>query len=251
MPKQSEADFLATYQIHDFEVPLTSVDVVIFTVQSEQLHVLLVKRAEHPYFDQWALPGGFILLEEDGSLTQTAARKLYEKTHVKSPYLEQLQTIGNRHRDPRGWSVTVVYFALIPSDGVRLHHGSGTSDAQWHPLSDGPLPTLAFDHATVLNLAISRLRSKVEYTNLPLHLLPDMFTLSDLQRVFEIVLNRKVDKSAFRRRIREANLLTEVTGQKRLGSNRPAQLYQVRDPSYTHFFARNIIGKTPTTAARK
>ena len=245
MSNQSETDFLANYHIHDFDVPLTSVDVVIFTLKDEQLQVLLVQRAEHPHFGQWALPGGFIRLNEDDSLEQTAARKLYEKTQVNSPYLEQLQTVGNRQRDPRGWSVTVVYFALIASENVFLQPGSGTSDVAWQPLTNTARPTLAFDHETLLEAAVCRLRSKVEYTNLPLHLLPKMFTLSDLQQVFELVLDRKIDKSAFRRRIREANLLDVVMGKKRLGSNRPAQLYQAKNPNYTHFFARNIIGKPP------
>jgi 8-oxo-dGTP diphosphatase len=239
----SETEYLASYNIHDFDIPLTSVDVVIFTLHENKLKALIVKRAEHPFMHHWALPGGFSDLQLDDSIEQTAYRKLFEKTQVSSPYLEQLETVGNNKRDPRGWSTTIVYFALIASDNVTLQSGSGTSDVKWLDIETS-WPQLAFDHAELLKNAITRLRNKVEYTNLPLHLLPQSFTLSELQNVFEIVLGRKVDKSAFRRRIREAALLEEIPGKMRLGNNRPAQMYQAKAENYCHYFSRNIIGKT-------
>ncbi len=239
----NEQAFLKQYNIHEFEVPLTTVDVVIFTIRCQQLQVLLVKRAAHPYKNQWSLPGGFIDLGQDQSLEQTASRKLREKTGVTTPYLEQLQTFGDNHRDPRGWAVTIAYFALIDSTQVNLQYGAGAADVKWRTIKDNTIAeTLAFDHNTILQSAVMRLRNKVEYTALPVHLLPKEFTFSDLQQVFEIVLGRKVDKSAFRRRIKEADIMVEIQGAKRGGSNRPAQLYQIKQENITHFFTRSLIG---------
>ncbi len=239
----SEQAFLANYNVHDFDVPLTSVDLVIFTVRDGALHVLLVKRAEHPFKGKWCLPGGFINMQTDADLDAAALRKLHEKTGVKAPYLEQLQGFGNATRDPRGWSTTFAYFALIASDNIALNHGSGADAAQWFSVdAAAQIPPLAFDHATILQTGIKRLRNKVEYTSLPAHLLPAAFTLSDLQQVYQTVLGRDVDKSAFRKRIREGNFLIELPGQFRLGSNRPAQLYGLRKGQDTVYFNRIIGG---------
>ncbi len=118
--KISEKTFLKNYNVHDFEVPLTSVDMAIFTLKEHQLQVLLVKRAQHPALGKWALPGGFIDANKDQTLADTAQRKLQEKTGVDTPYLEQVETFGTAKRDPRGWSVTVAYLALIACDDIRL-----------------------------------------------------------------------------------------------------------------------------------
>ncbi|MBL8506966.1 MAG: NUDIX hydrolase [Chitinimonas sp.] len=236
---QDEQAFLSQYNIHDYEVPLTSVDLVIFTVRAETLQVLLVQRGEHPYRGWWALPGGFIDIHRDQDLEATALRKLQEKTGVLSPYLEPLQGFGNKTRDPRGWSTTFGYFALIPSDKLELVHGARTEAAQWFPLSAIPT-SLAFDHAEILACGVSRLRSKVEYSSLLVHLLPSQFTLSELQRMHEIVLGRTLDKSAFRKRIKDGDYLEEIPGQQRLGSNRPAQLYRCRPDKSTVYFSRAL-----------
>ncbi|WP_148715537.1 NUDIX hydrolase [Chitinolyticbacter meiyuanensis] len=241
---QSEQEFLRRYNTHDFDVPLTSVDLVILTVRDERLQVLLVKRAEHPFREMWSLPGGFIDIHRDQDLQATALRKLREKTGVVSPYLEQLQGFGNMTRDPRGWSTTFVYFALIPSEHIELKHGANVDAAQWFQIeNDGVAPVLAFDHAHILDVAIQRVRNKVEYSSLPVHLLPDQFTLSELQRVHEIVLGRQVDKSAFRKRIKEGDFLEEVPGAWRYGSNRPAQLYRRRADRPMVYFPRVMSGR--------
>ncbi len=235
----SEQEYLAGYNIHDFPVPLVTVDVVIFTVRDQALHVLLVQRAEHPEKGKWALPGGFTDIQADADLEQAAARKLTEKTGVTSPYLEQLETVGNRQRDPRGWSVTIVYFALINSDDIALAQDPLT---QWVNVGDPLLAELAFDHSGLFQSALQRLRAKVAYTALPLHLLPDEFTLTDLKDVFEIILEHEVEKSAFRRRIREADIVEPIKGKKRLGANRPAQLYRIKSDKGQFFFTRNLTG---------
>jgi len=223
-----------------FDRPLTSVDLAIFTVRDDALQVLLTQRAEEPFARAWALPGGFIDLEQDGDLEACARRKLKEKTGMATPYLEQLGSWGNRSRDPRGWSVTHVYFALLPSANVVLSAGANTSSVRWSPvLGSGVSGRLAFDHAEILTVALERLRSKVEYTSLPAYLLPEEFTLGELQRAYEIVLGRDVEKSAFRTRIRSAELVVEVPRQ-RTGPNRPAQLYRLKDRKHPVFFPRTF-----------
>jgi ADP-ribose pyrophosphatase YjhB (NUDIX family) len=222
------------------ERPLVTVDLAIFTVRDDALQVLLTQRAEEPFARAWALPGGFIDVEQDGDLEACARRKLKEKTGVATPYLEQLGSWGNRSRDPRGWSVTHVYFALLPSAGVALAAGANAAAARWNPVhDDGVGLRLAFDHAQLLAAALERLRSKVEYTSLPAYLLPEEFTLGELQRAYEIVLGREVEKSAFRTRIRSASLVVEVPRQ-RTGPNRPAQLYRLKDRKHPVFFPRTF-----------
>ncbi|WMW80304.1 NUDIX domain-containing protein [Undibacterium cyanobacteriorum] len=239
--QQSEKEFLKNYNIHDYEVPLTSVDLVIFTVREERLHVLLVKRADHPFMGQWSLPGGFIDVHKDKNLEATALRKLKEKTGVKAPYLEQLQGFGSKTRDPRGWSSTFVYFALIPSDLVELSQGSAVDAVQWFPIAqDQPLPHLAFDHTEILEVALQRLYNKVEYSSLAAHLLPAEFTLSELQQMYQLILGRPLDKSAFRKRIKEGDFLEELNGQFRYGSNRPAQLYRLKQGLGLVYYARSL-----------
>ena len=226
-----------------FERPMTGVDLVIFTVRDERLHVLLVQRPSRPgepFPGTWALPGGLIDVERDDSLEDCARRRLAEKTGVATPYLEQLGSWGNRTRDPRGWSATHVYFALIPGADVEPRAGASAADARWHPVTaDGVRTPLAFDHAEILAAAIERLRGKVEYTSLPAFLLPEEFTLSELQRVYEIVLDRPLNKSAFRTRVRDADLIVDVPRQ-RSGPNRPAQLYRLKDRYRPVFFPRTF-----------
>ena len=239
----SERAFLASYNVHDYDVPLTSVDLVIFTVRDDALHVLLVQRGEHPFKGAWALPGGFINLQTDTDLDAAALRKLQEKTGVKAPYLEQLQGFGNATRDPRGWSTTFAYFALIPSENLALNHGGGADAACWFSVNEAAeISPLAFDHTTILQVGVQRLRNKVEYTSLPAHLLPTQFTLTDLQQVYQTVLGRDIDKSAFRKRVREGDFLIELPGQFRLGSNRPAQLYSLQPAQATVYFSRTMSG---------
>ena len=221
--------------------PLATVDVAIFAAAEDALQVLLVQRphtAGEPFSGLWALPGGFVDVERDADLESCALRKLKEKTGVSSPYLEQLGSWGNAKRDPRGWSATHVYFSLIPYEAATA--GANAADARWFPVMDsGVKVRLAFDHADLLAAALSRLRGKVEYTSLPAFLLPKEFTLTDLQRAYELVLGRKLEKSAFRTRIFGADLV-EPIGKIRPGPNRPAQVYHLRNPRRPVYFARTF-----------
>ena len=224
----------------DFPRPLTTVDVVIFTVRDDALHVLLVQRPDgddEPFPGAWALPGGFVDIERDRDLEACAMRKLKEKTGVVSPYLEQLGSWGSAGRDPRGWSATHAYFALLPA---TTGAGTHAADAQWFPIVASKVkPRLAFDHSEILEAAVLRLRSKVEYTSLPAYLMPGEFTLPDLQRAYEIVLDRPLEKSAFRTRILAADLI-EPVARMRKGPNRPAQLYRLKKAKSPVYFARTF-----------
>lgn len=231
----SEAEFLAQYDPRQYRQPICPVDVAIFTLRDGRLQVLLVKRREHPCRDRLAFPGGFIAPEHDRSLEDAALRKLREKTGVDSPYLEQWGAVGNPERDPRGWSLTVVYFALIPP--VDPPAGS---DAVWIDVTEAVRLPLAFDHAALLPRVLERLRGKVLYTLIPAHLIASPFTLSELQRAYEHILGHDLDKKAFRRRLENADVI-EATGESRQdGAGRPAALYRLRPACGQFNFNRQL-----------
>lgn len=234
----SESEFLKTYDSKIYEKPNSSVDVVIFSFFEGSLHVLTLKRAEHPFQGQWSLIGGFIDLTRDASLEETARRKLAEKTGVLTPYLEQVVTIGNPARDPRGWSMTTVYFALLPIESIHLRTGVGADELGWAKVVKGKLDrSLAFDHSEIVRICMDRFTSKTAYTFLPAHLMPKTFTFGELQETFEQIMGRKMDPKAFRRRILSAELIEE-TGREKATSTRPAKLYQLRKGVRTHYFSR-------------
>ena len=221
--------------------PIVSVDLAIFALPADGLEVLLARRGTEPFADHWALPGGWIHIDEDESLEAAARRVLSDKTGIAAPYFEQVGVFGDGKRDPRGWSLSVTYMALIAQDAVSLQHGGNMTDVAWHPIAgDRMAEPLAFDHAAILKAALTRLRNKVEYTTLPAHLLPKAFTLSELQAVYERLLGRLLDKSAFRKRIAEVDFIEPIAGGMRRGSNRPAQLYQLKQARSTVFFDRTI-----------
>ncbi|KQV85942.1 NUDIX domain-containing protein [Rhizobacter sp. Root1221] len=228
-----------------FPLPYTTVDIVIFTVRGGGLEVLLVQRpteTSEPFPGQWALPGGFVNVDIDADLQSCARRKLREKTGVASPYLEQLGSWGGAARDPRGWSATHAFFALMPAEGVELAKGANAADVAWFKVdellaSGRKSQRLAFDHEEILRAAVERLRSKVEYTSLPAFLLPEPFTLPQLQRTYEVVLGRPVDKSSFRTRMLAADFLAE-TGIVESSANRPPMGYKLKDRGAPVFFPR-------------
>lgn len=227
-----------------FDKPLTTVDVVVFAVFADALHVLAVKRADitgEPYPNRWALPGGFIDTAKDVSLESCAHRKLLEKTAITHAYLEQLGGWGNKTRDPRGWSSTHSFIALLSSDHIaNVRCGGNATEVKWIKVTGAKFKEpLAFDHPLIVDAAIERLRSKVEYTSLPAFMVAREFTLSELQRTYEIVLDRKLEKSAFRTRVLSTDLVTEVP-RFREGANRPAQLYKLQSVKRAVFFQRTF-----------
>lgn len=197
-----------------------TVDIVIFTIQIGVLKVLLVKRKIPPFAGQFAIPGGFV--HEDEDLDQAALRELREETGVSDVYLEQLYSFGKPDRDPRGRVITVAYFALISADR-KLMAGSDAAEADWYSMDH--LPLLAFDHAAILNYALERLRNKLEYTTVGFQLLPEKFTLTELQEVYEAILGKNLDKRNFRRKMSVLKILKPLPEYRR-GGQRPAQVYR-------------------------
>src|SRR5258708_1761149 len=197
-----------------------TVDIVIFTIQSGALRVLLVKRAAARFLCQIAIPGGFV--HEDEDLEQAALRELREERGVADVYLEQLYSFGDVARDPRGRVITVSYFALISADRP-LQAGTDAAEAEWWPMNR--LPRLAFDHARILNYALERLRNKLEYSTVGFQLLPEKFTLTELQAVYEAILEKQLDKRNFRRKLSLLKILKPLPEYRR-GGQRPAQLYR-------------------------
>lgn len=225
----------------DFERPLVTVDIAIFTVTNDALQVLLVSRPaepQDPFPGRWALPGGFVDINQDASLQDCAVRKLKDKTGVFTPYLEQLGSWGDHERDPRGWSVTHAYFALIPMpDEGAAQPQLGSAQSQWLVVEEAVHKRLAFDHTRILGAAIARLRGKVEYTSLPAFLLAEPFTLPQLQHAYEVVLGRVMDKSAFRKRMLDAGFLEQAGPMDGL-QGRTAMGYRIKDRSSAATFPR-------------
>lgn len=205
-----------------YEHPSVTVDVIMMSLRQRDLQVLLIKRRSWPFEGMWAIPGGFVPINE--SLEEAAKRELQEKTGVQDVYLEQLYTFGDIDRDPRTRVITVVYFALIDAERLQVRATSDGPDVGWFSVYD--LPPLAFDHMKILDYALSRLRGKLNYTTIAFNLLPEQFTLRELQRVYEIILHKRLDKRNFRKKILATGIL-EDTGEKKMeGTHRPARLYR-------------------------
>ena len=217
-----------SYNADAFPKPSVTVDVAAFTAREGKLCLLLVKRGVWPFAGDWALPGGFVKLDED--LDTAARRELGEETGVAGAhYLEQLYTFGAVGRDPRTRVISVAYYALLPGHQSELsvgepEAGTDAAEARWWPID--ALPCLAFDHAAIVEKALSRLRAKLLYTSVTYALLPEEFTLTELQTVYEIILVQALDKRNFRKKMLAAEILEGTPRQKRDGAHRPAQLYR-------------------------
>jgi 8-oxo-dGTP diphosphatase len=209
-------------------MPLVSADVALFCVDKGALKVLLVQRARAPAKGEWALPGAVLKPELDLDLAATALRALRDKVSVQVRHLDQVTTVSGLARDPRGYSVAVLFYALLPHDQVSAVITSRVEAVEWSPAGQ-PTRPLAFDHDELLAGAAALLREKVERHALPLHLLSEKFTLTELQRICEAVLGRPLDKSVFRRRLRDSPDLQELPGELVRGSQRPAQLYRAAE----------------------
>lgn len=213
---------------YEYPRPAVTVDLVIFTIAENDLKVLLIRRGGEPYKNRWALPGGFVEIDE--SLEKAAARELQEEVGVTNVYLEQLYTFGEPKRDPRGRVISVSYFALVDAEQQRIRAASDATEAEWHSVFDPKLGAkLAFDHKQILEYAVWRLRNKIEWTTVGYELLPKKFTLSELQRVYEIILQRPVDKRNFRKKILAQGQIRELNETRSDGAHRPAKLYSFRE----------------------
>lgn len=207
-----------------YELTSITVDLSVFTVENNKLKVMLVKRAEEPFLNHWSLPGGFLLHDE--SLDAAANRVLNEKTGIKNAYIEQLYTFGEINRDPRSRVITIAYIALIPSKILAQPTSEKVSDRIWASVDQ--LSKLAFDHKEILNYAVKRLRAKATYSNIVYGLMPKQFRLSELQRMYEIIINDKLDKRNFRKQMLATDLLEETGKKDHTGAHRPAMLYRFK-----------------------
>jgi len=201
--------------------PTVAVDVVIFTIDDGELKTLLVQVKDGPFAKRWAFPGGLVPLGE--SLEAAATRELSEKTGIRDVYLEQLYTFGDPDRDPHAHVVSVAYFALVPHAVRPPLDDPKYARVEWHDVRH--LPRLAYNHNSVAEYALARLRTKLAYSNIVYSLLPPEFTLGELQRVYELILGRSLDRRNFRKKIVELGLLRAV-GRQRRGPHRPAALYR-------------------------
>jgi 8-oxo-dGTP diphosphatase len=203
---------------------ICTVDVVLLTLKQERLCVALLKRDADPFKGVLALPGGYVHAEEDADAQQAAQRVLREKAAIVSPYLEQLATYSGRGRDPRGWSLSVAYYALVPMAIVEA-----ANHPQVHLTPCERIPSLPFDHAQIIESAVARVRNKSSYSSLPVYLCGEQFTLPQLQSVYETVIGEAINKVSFRRKMEELDMLEPVEGEYETGkANRPAQLYRLK-----------------------
>ena len=207
--------------------PAVTTDIVIFTIRDQQLKVLLIMRGGDPYKGKWALPGGFVRMEED--LETGARRELAEETGISGVYLEQLYTFGAVDRDPRERVITIAWYALIPSDKIQLQAATDAEAVGWFSLDE--LPPLAFDHQDIVAMAHQRLVAKLDYSTIAFQFMPREFTLSDLQEVYEIILREEMDRRNFRKWILALEQIEETGEERREGAHRPAKLYRVKHPT--------------------
>ena len=206
-----------------------TVDVVLLCLRGTVLHVALWRRDRAPFEGSPALPGGFIHPEEDVDTLDAASRMLREKTGIASPYLEQLGTFSGAARDPRGWSISIAYYALVPADLIEREPAPGLQ-----LLVVDQLKGLPFDHKEIVQVAVERVRNKSSYSSLPVHLCGEQFTLPHLQAVYEAVLGEPINKVSFRRKMDELDMLDPIEGALETGrANRPAQLYRLK-PEFQH-----------------
>ncbi|MCL1492062.1 MAG: NUDIX hydrolase [Pseudanabaena sp. Salubria-1] len=214
---------------YEYPRPALTVDCIIFGLDAQQeLKVMLIQRDIPPFKGQWAIPGGFVRIEE--TLEEAALRELQEETGIHHIFLEQLYTFGDLGRDPRDRTVTVAYYALINLVEQKIQASTDARAAEWFAISN--IPQLAFDHNQILQIAIARLRSKIRYEPIGFELLPQNFSLSQLQRLYETVLDRPLDKRNFRKKILGMDLLIDTGKVEHNVAHRAAKLYQFDENKY-------------------
>ena len=215
---------------HTYQYPRAAltVDCDVFGFDEGELKVLLIQRALEPFKNRWALPGGFVRVEE--TLDEAARRELAEEAGLKDVFLEQLYTFGAVDRDPRERVVSVAFYALVKQAAYHTKPATDATDARWFPMSK--VPKLAFDHADILATALARLKGKVRYQPIGFELLPPKFTLSELQHLYEAVLETDLDKRNFRKKVLSFGLLVPLEETQMTGRHRPAQLFRFDADKY-------------------
>ena len=213
---------------YEYARPALTVDCVVFGADAGELRVLLIERGIAPFEGDWALPGGFVGIEEE--LEAAALRELHEETGVEEVFLEQFKTYGAIHRDPRERIVTVAYYALVKLCDHRVQAATDARDAAWFGVAE--LPKLAFDHQRILNDALVQLRVQLRRRPIGFKLLPRKFALSELQALYEAVLERPLDKRNFRKKVLSMDLLVETDEVQKDVQHRAARLYRFDEQKY-------------------
>lgn len=213
-----------------YPMPFVRVELVVLGILNGVLSVLLAKRSEAPFAGCWGLPGGVLRIDLDQDLRAAAGRVARERLSVELARVEQLGAVGARGRDPRApWALSVVYVSLLRPDLFEASPGKRVETLQWHPCAKLPAArNMAFDHAELIRRAVQVEQAAAQRLDLPIGLLPDSFTLGELQATFESILGRPLDKSSFRRRLADLDRVVAVEGEMRIGPNRPAQIYRAR-----------------------
>lgn len=213
---------------YDHPRPALTVDAVVFGLDEADLKVLLIQRDLEPFAGRWALPGGFVRLEE--TLDQAVRRELQEETGLDRVFLEQLYTVGDIGRDPRERVITVAYYALVRLGDHQVKAATDARNAAWFAVDD--LPKLAFDHDAIVAMALQRLQGKVRYQPIGFELLPPKFSLTQLQRMYEIILERELDKRNFRKKVLSLDILQDLDEVEQDVAHRAARLYRFDERKY-------------------
>ena len=221
---------------YDHPRPAVTVDCVVFGLDEQDLKVLLIQRDAEPFRGRWALPGGFVRMGE--TLDDAARRELEEETGLAGVFLEQLYTFGEPQRDPRGRVISVAYYALVNLSDRPVHASGDARGAAWFAVADPP--KLAFDHDKILDVALGRLKGKVRYQPIGFELLPQRFTLRQLQHLYETVLERPLDKRNFRKKVLATGLLVETDEIEQDVSHRAARLYRFDEQKYQRLIKRGF-----------
>lgn len=223
---------------HTYQFPRAAltVDIVVFALDQSELQVMLIQRDLEPFAGRWALPGGFVRVDE--TLDAAAARELQEETGLVDIFLEQLYTFGDVDRDPRERVVTVAYYALVNLTGHAIRASTDARSAAWFPI--GELPKLAFDHQKIFDVALQRLRGKVRYQPIGFELLPEKFTLRQLQHLYEVILDRPLDKRNFRKKVLGMGILKDTNEIETDVAHRAAQLYRFNKQAYDRLTRRGF-----------
>ena len=224
---------------HTYQYPRVAlaVDCVVFGLDDDDLKVLLIQRDLEPFAGKWSLPGGFVRVEE--TLDQAARRELEEEAGLSRVFLEQLFTFGDLDRDPRERVVTVAYYSLVNIRDHRVHSATDARNAAWFSVLD--TPTLVFDHKKLLRMALQRLKGKVRYQPIGFELLPAKFTLSQLQHLYETILERELDKRNFRRKALAMDFLEETDEIEQDVAHRAARLYRFNEAKYRRLVKEGFL----------
>lgn len=224
-----------------YDTPIATIDIILMTLIDNVPHVMLSKRGKEPFKDKFSLIGGFIFTDKDKAIEDTFKRVVKNKIGVENIYFEQLETIGSATRDPRGWSISISFVSLLPSElALKIKPHESVSEVEWVSILDIEKLDLAFDHKDIINSGFQRIKTKINYSTLPIYLLPEFFTITQLQEVYEAFLGVKIDKSGFRKKIKDIPFLKE-TNEVTKKNHRPAKLYTAKEEVNVEYFRSNII----------